>query len=493
MKSQLPRLAAILLKTSVAAAAVTAVAVLVMPAKARGAEPQEVTIDAAKRYQMIEGFGTSLRTWEEKYRSLYGGREFQRAYAEEAGCAMLRVSLDGSVPSEPIEDWREISHRDFDAPGPGSRTRLLTEFARGVRRFNPDLRVIGTVWSPPAWMKFNDAMTDERSAAIQGNDYKDVRNRVRPKYYRHFAQWVAEMAKLYRAEGVPLYAVSPGNEVMFTQKFESCVWSAEDYAKIVGMLGRTLEREGLEEVKVFGPETMTGHNWSLANPIYVKKLMGDPEAAEQLDLFATHGYPHGFEADPAGGNAKPFWKLIRRYERPYWITEGGTRGHDWPEPLTGIAAQIHNSLVRGGVSAFLAWQITDQEKSSAALMVMDRPTRKTNAAQHYFRLVRPGAVRIAAQPAYGRVMASAYRHPEAGTLTAVLINPGDQAQSVRLRFVRPPDFDRMALWRTSSEEGFKRLGHVPLRGSVLALEMPRRSMVSLQGSTRKGGAPAPEN
>jgi O-glycosyl hydrolase len=54
-------------------------------------------------------------------------------------------------------------------------------------------------------------------------------NPVDRNYFRHFCKWMAEYVKLHDRLGVPLYSVSFGNEVQFTQSFESCVWDGKDY------------------------------------------------------------------------------------------------------------------------------------------------------------------------------------------------------------------------------------------------------------------------
>jgi O-glycosyl hydrolase len=142
----------------------------------------------------------------------------------------------------------------------GGRPQVFVDFGRGLRKINPDVKIIGTVWSPPAWMKVNRAITDTRSGAIRAGGYGDINNRVDPKYYRHFCKWVVEYVKLHDRLGVPFYAVSPGNEVQFTQSFESCVWDAQDFVTILVLLREMLTAEGYGHVRVFGPETMTDHS-----------------------------------------------------------------------------------------------------------------------------------------------------------------------------------------------------------------------------------------
>ena len=52
-----------------------------------------VVVDGAKRYQTIEGFGTCLIAWSERFRELYCTEKFQKIYVEGVGCNMLRVNM----------------------------------------------------------------------------------------------------------------------------------------------------------------------------------------------------------------------------------------------------------------------------------------------------------------------------------------------------------------------------------------------------------------
>ncbi len=458
-----------------------AVAILLASAPASGAE---IVVDTARQYQTIEGFGTCLISWQGRYRQLYRTEEFQRVYVNDLGFNMLRGNLWGPVCPNPVEDWRDIRWQDFDMSVDGGRGQIFIDFGKGIRKLDPDVKIIGTVWSPPPWMKVTGQVTDTQSNAVRAHSYGEIANRVKPDYYMHFARWLVEMVKLHEAAGAPLYAVSPGNEVQFTQRFESCVWNGEDYARIVGILGRMLEEEGYGHVKIFGPETMTSHFYEGGTPDYIRAIMSDPAAAEQLDVFATHGYAdNGFEAEMSANSSRQFWDLVQEYGKPFWITEGGTGGHDWPEPLlNGVATGIHNALVAGNVSAYVPWQVIGS-RDTHHLMVYRRGevtyTPKTYAVLHYSRFIRPGAVRVDASPAYGAVQASAFGHEAGGALTVVLLNPGEDEQPVSVRFAQDPRVRTMQLHRTSATEGMKRLADVPVEGGCVQLRLPPLSMVTL--------------
>ena len=391
----------------------------------------DVTVDGATRYQTMEGFGTCLIAWTDRFRSLYRTEEFQKLYVEGVGCNMLRVNMWGPTFEKPTEDWTQIRYEDFDMNADGGRPQIFVDFGQGIRKLNPDIKIIGTVWSPPAWMKVNKSITDAKSSAIRAGGYGNNNNRVDPKYFRHFCKWMVEYVKLHDKQGVPFYAVSPGNEVQFSQSFESCVWDGKDFAAIVVMLREMLDAEGYGRVKIFGPETMTSHLYEGGTGSYVKAVRDNPQALEALGVFATHGYEDGVKPEMSANSSRQFWDLIKDTGKPFWITEGGTGDHDWPAPIQkGVGNALHNALVAGNCSAFVPWQITEGNKSIHALMVMSTYTPKTYTAMHYTKFIRPGARRIDAQPGFGTVQVGAFLHEKDGDLTIVALNSTDQEQDL---------------------------------------------------------------
>ncbi len=410
---------------------------------------KEFEIDLEKKYQIIEGFGTSLINfgsyWKE-FPRLYRTPEFQNFYVNEMGMNMLRCNLWGGVLMNPVENWEDIKFQDFDLTVSQVKKQsnrrdmqVFIDFAKAIIELNPEAKIIGTVWAPPPWMKMNNELTGTGGGAIFGNRYvnrktnKPIKNRLKPEYFKHYAKYLVEWVKLFEHHtGKPLFAISIGNEVMFTQSFGSCVWTAEDYGKMVVELGQMLDNEGFGNVKIYGPETMTSHNHADANPMYIKTLTEGP-AAEYLDVFATHGYVDGFKEEFGAKSQIEFRKMIEHTGKPFWITEGGTGGHQWPEPLTGIAAAVFNAAVYGNVSAFTPWQITDPHANTHGLMIFDMPTPKTYTAQHFFRFIDAGAIRVDAQPVKDGTNFAAFFHPETSDLTVILIHPKENETRVNVK------------------------------------------------------------
>jgi O-glycosyl hydrolase len=333
-------------------------------------------------------------------------------------------------------------------------------------------------------MKVSKSITDKRSAAIRAGGYGEHTNRVDPKYFRHFCKWMVEYVKLHDKQGVPFYAVSPGNEVQFTQTFESCVWNGQDFVTIVIMLREMLDEAGYSHVKVFGPETMTSHMYEGGTGSYVKAVKDNPRALAALDVFATHGYEDGVKGELSANSSRVFWELIRETGKPFWITEGGTAGHDWPEPIRkGIGNALHNALVAGNCSAFVPWQITERNKSIHALMVMSGYTPKTYTAMHYTRFIRPGAQRIEARPGFDTVQVGAFLHAQDRDLTIVAINPTEQEQPLNITLENLQGVVLLKSHRTSASENLQPLADVAVKAGRVTFPMTPQSIVTFSGKT----------
>jgi O-glycosyl hydrolase len=461
--------------------------VLVVLYFARIAAGAEVagSVDGTRQFQTIEGFGTCLISWGEYPDRTYTP-EFVRFYAETVGLSMLRIELNGFTHPEERDaaaiSWKRIATN--------SRARVFTGFSRQLLEVRPDVRLIGTVWTPPEWMKLNQAEGNGtgnggRNFAIPSNSYvingTPSTNRVDPALYPHFVQWLVAVVAWHKEQGMPLYALSPANEPRFSQWYGSCIWTGDDLATVFALLRPALDQAGFGDVLLFGPEDMTGHLHAHGTRGMIQSIVQNPAALAALDRFATHGYTDGVQMDATAGSSAAFWKLVEAHGKPCWMTEGGTGDHAWPAPVrSGLGIALHNALVAGNASAFLPWQIAESRPSTHAIAVGGEVTPKTAAGMHFFRTIRPGARRIAAEPAFGQVPVSAFRHPVTGGLSVIVLNPGDEAAALRLKLQDVGAPARLHLRRTSATELFADLGSLPVEpDGTVRLDLPAASIVSL--------------
>jgi O-glycosyl hydrolase len=467
----------------------------VVPPASLVAPEVTVTIDPTKRFQRIDGFGTCLISWDREMAEYYRRPGVAEIYAQYLGFNILRTSLYGEGTIGPTRDPQQIRADDPAFAKSDPRTPVFLDFGRRVRKLQPKLRVIGSCWSPPAWMKVNGKLVDTAAGAINGETYtvdrngvkSDAVNRVKPDHFDHVAVWLAEFARYYERAGLPLEAISVANEPQFTQSFESCVWNATDLAEVTARTKRELERRNLGQIRMFGPETMTGFNWENGpNVQYTRAMRANSAAWRALGMWATHGYADGVKGDISSNSSAQFWNLIATDKKPYWVTEGGTGEHAWPQPVgeKGVATAIHHAFVAGNASAFVPWQFAENARTEHNLMPLEGPSKKTMAVRHFSRFIPAGSVRIGATPGYGALLASAYLADD--DLTVVLVNPGKTAISARLRLagfgISAPD-----VWTTDATRSFAK-SSVKSDGTALVVPVPGPGIVTVTTVRAPAGA-----
>jgi O-glycosyl hydrolase len=311
----------------------------------------------------------------------------------------------------------------------------------------------------------------------------------------------AEVHGFQRAYQVRFYAISLQNEPNFETFYNSCSYSrASAYVAVLKTVRREFDRyEDLKSILIMGPEDLLGDNYGLwqlggktqvrhKNLQYLAAVAADQEAARALGFFAVHGYAadgvssagadpvewlkwaYGWQESPAAGlpeNVAGF----RDYKKKSWMTETSGELPTWLAPdsgfpgegALGIAIRIHQALTAGEQSAWLYWQLSDGKESASISTLTDARQRgesaKYVAAKHFFAPIRPGSRRVGTRiDGAQAVLASAYLHPDAGTLVVVIINSDPANQSVVVEAPSIPSgirnfqvwtSDRQTQWQTS--------------------------------------------
>jgi hypothetical protein len=176
------------------------------------------------------------------------------------------------------------------------------------------------------------------------------------------------------------------------------------------------------------------------------------------------------------------------------MTETSGEAPDWLSPVTGfpgqgawsVALRIHQALTAGQESAWAYWQFTDGN-AVGTYTLTDASLRsgaaKYTAAKHFFRFIRPNAVRVATTVANApNLSASGFLDDTNSALTVVLINAGTYALTVQ---VQAPDVpmglssfqsftsDTNALWVSNT---------VPIVSSQATVSIPAYGMCTLYGA-----------
>ncbi len=127
-------------------------------------------------------------------------------------------------------------------------------------------------WSPPAFMKTNNDI-------LKGG-------KLKLDYYQNWANYYTKFIKSYEKEGIPIWGLTIQNEPMATQRWESCIYSAEEERDFLkNNLGPTLKKDGLGDKKII----VWDHNRDLMNQ-RANTIFNDPEAAKYAWGMGFHWY-----------------------------------------------------------------------------------------------------------------------------------------------------------------------------------------------------------
>ena len=196
-------------------------------------------------------------------------QEFLRAYFDEKaghGYTLCRThinSCDFSLGNYAYaETPGDTALADFSIDR--DRKYLLPLIQRARRVAPRGFRLFASPWSPPAWMKTNGMMNNG--------------GRLKPEYRRTWAQYYARYIQCYEAEGVGIWGLTVQNEPAATQRWDSCIYSAEEERDFVrDHLGPVLHEAGLGDRKII----IWDHNRDgMAERAAV--ILGDPAAARYV-------------------------------------------------------------------------------------------------------------------------------------------------------------------------------------------------------------------
>jgi len=129
---------------------------------------------------------------------------------------------------------------------------------------------------------------------------------LKHEYYQVWADYFVKFIKAYEKAGIPVWGMTIQNEPMATQKWESCIYTADDERDFLKKyLGPTIQKEGLGDKKII----VWDHNRDLmvqrANVIF-----SDPEASKYAWGMGFHWYESWSGGDKMFDNVKLYMRPI---------------------------------------------------------------------------------------------------------------------------------------------------------------------------------------
>ena len=180
-----------------------------------GTEFKVLNVYPELSYQKVIGFGGAItQAAGVMYQKLSEEqkRNFIRDYFENCNYNFCRIpigSCDFSPESYSYAYKKELS--DFSIE---KDTKYIFPLLNDILKVKPDLVLLASPWSPPAFMKNNKMLV--------------LGGKLKKKYYGLYAQYVAKYIKAYHNVGINIQYITVQNEPNAIQTWESCLFTAEE-------------------------------------------------------------------------------------------------------------------------------------------------------------------------------------------------------------------------------------------------------------------------
>lgn len=396
--------------------------------------PYIVNLDFDRTYQTVDGFGAAV-TGATSYNLMKMQQEDRTAFLKDIfdreeglGSSLIRVSIGASdFPAGRKEfTWCDTEGIENFAPH-SDDVQYLIPVLKEIYAINPDVKIIGSPWSAPVWMKESASWT---SASLK------------PEYYDDYAQYFVKWIQYMESQGFDIYAVTPQNEPLNKGNSMSMYmgWQQQrDFIKQA--LGPAFRDAGIDtRILVFD------HNFNydnIADQIgYPLHIYEDPDASQYVAGSAWHSY---------GGNVSELDQIIYEYpDKEIYFTEAsiGAWNYTFENCLVNDFETIFiGTLSRMGKGVTL-WNLLLDDKggpygsagacttcygavdiSSSDYHTLTYRTHYYNIA-HASKVIMPGAVRIGTEGfELDGLDYLAFRNPD-GSIGVIIVNKNTGAQTL---------------------------------------------------------------
>ncbi|WP_246296558.1 glycoside hydrolase family 30 protein [Winogradskyella vidalii] len=254
-----------------------------------------INVSEGTTYQEMDGFGYTLTggsaslinamstsARESLLQELFGTGE------NSIGVSYLRVSIGASDLDATTFSYNDLPDGQTDEnltnfslnPDMANLIPILNE----ITAINPDIKILGSPWSAPTWMKSN-------GSTIGGE--------LLPQYYSTYANYFVKYINGMAAQGITIDAITIQNEPENPYNNPSMVMTAEQQKTFIrDHLGPTFQTENIA-TKII----LFDHN--LDHPEYPISILNDATAKSYIDGSAFHLYAGQIDNMSVVHNAHP--------------------------------------------------------------------------------------------------------------------------------------------------------------------------------------------
>lgn len=390
-----------------------------------------VEVNGKRSYQTMDGFGFALTGGSAQLMMKMNGpqresllRELFGTGAGDIGVSYLRVSIGSSDMNDHAFTYDDMPAGKTDADlshftlGPDRTT--VVPVLKEILAINPRIKILGSPWSAPAWMKTND---DLKAGSLK------------PEYYATYAKYLVTYINQMKQPGITIDAITPQNEPLNPNNTPSMVMQAKEEAQFISQaLGPAFRSAGIK-TKII----VYDHNCD--RPDYPLTILSDPAAAQYVDGSGFHLYGGEITAMTKVHDAFPRKNLY--FTEQMVVDEPGSSQMNIAEPVARLIVGAPRNWSRN----VLLWNLAADPQfgphtnnggcpvcEGAITLDGNKVTRNVAyyTVAHAAKFVRPGSIRIASTEVSG-LSNVAFRAPD-GNIVLIVANPGKEGVKFAIRY-----------------------------------------------------------
>lgn len=387
-----------------------------------------IEVDTAQTFQSIDGFGYTLTGGSASLiNALPPATQdalLKELFASDStwiGVSYLRISIGASDLSASTFTYNDMPAGQTDPTLQNFSINMekqdLIPVLKKILAINPTIKIMGSPWSAPTWMKTN-------------NNF--VGGSLKPEYYAAYAQYFVKYLQAMKAEGINIDAISVQNEPLHGGNNPSMVMQAAEQAEFIkNNLGPAFQAASIT-TKII----VYDHNAD--RPDYPLTVLADPVARQYVDGSAFHLY---------GGSITALSQVHEAYpQKNIYFTEQWTGGPgNFPADLKWHIQNLVIGATRNWSKNVLEWNLAadpnyDPHTSGGCTTCMGALTIGNSVSRnvsyyiiaHASKFVRPGSVRIASSQTT-TLATVAFKNPE-GRKVLIVLNTGAAPEVFNIKF-----------------------------------------------------------
>jgi len=388
-----------------------------------------IVVDTTSTFQTIDGFGDCLTGGSaillNKMTQVARTGLLNELFSTDGnsiGISYLRISIGASDLSDRVFSYDDIPEGETDSGmihfSLDPEKKDLIPILKEILAINPSIKILGSPWSAPLWMKTNNS---------------SVGGSLKPEYYNAYAKYFVKYIQGMAAEGITIDAITIQNEPLYGGNNPSMLMSAEEQALFIKQnLGPAFAAAGIT-TKII----VYDHNADRTD--YPITVLNDPDARQYVDGSAFHLYGGSINALTAVHDAYPAKNL---YFTEQWVGAPGNMAEDLKWHIETLIIGATRNWCRNVIE----WNLASDPKCDPhteggcsqclGTVTINGNTVTRNPAYyilaHAAKFVRPGSVRISTNMPVS-LPNVAFMTPE-GKKVLIVINTSQERKNFNVKF-----------------------------------------------------------